>query len=33
MDPLAIFIQVLAGSAIVITLIATLAVLMRGSKS
>ncbi len=33
MHPLAIFMRILAGSAIAIALISTLAVLMRGSKS
>jgi hypothetical protein len=33
MDPLAIFMRILAGSAITLAVISTLAVLMRGSKS
>jgi hypothetical protein len=33
MDPLAIFMRTLAGTAIAIAVISTIAVLMRGSKS
>ncbi len=33
MDPLAIFMRILAGTAIAIAVISTIAVLMRGSKS
>jgi len=33
MDPLAIFMRILAGTAITIAVISTIAVLMRGSKS
>jgi hypothetical protein len=33
MDPLAIFMRILAGSAITLAVISTIAVLMRGSKT
>jgi hypothetical protein len=33
MDPLAIFMRILAGSAITLAVISTIAVLMRGSKA